>query len=31
MRSVAELEKRICCLERENQYLRYLLADAGIS
>ena len=31
MKSIAELEKRIYCLERENQYLKHLLADAGIS
>ena len=31
MRSKAELEKRIQCLEKENQYLKNLLADAGIS
>ena len=31
MRSIAELEKRIHCLETENQYLKKLLADAGIS
>ena len=31
MRSIAELEKRIHCLEKENQYLKKLLADAGIS
>ncbi|MBD5549270.1 MAG: DEAD/DEAH box helicase family protein [Lachnospiraceae bacterium] len=31
MRSVAELEKRIHYLEKENQYLKKLLADAGIS
>lgn len=31
MRNVAELEKRIHYLEKENQYLKKLLADAGIS
>ena len=31
MKSTAELEKRIRCLEKENQYLKKLLADAGIS
>ncbi len=31
MRSIAELEKRIQCLELENQYLKNLLTDAGIS
>lgn len=31
MKSTAELEKRIDCLEKENQYLKKLLADAGIS
>ncbi|MDE7178689.1 MAG: DEAD/DEAH box helicase family protein [Lachnospiraceae bacterium] len=31
MRSILELEKRIQCLEKENQYLKNLLADAGIS
>lgn len=31
MRSIAELEKRIQCLEKENQYLKSLLADAGIA
>lgn len=31
MKSIAELEKRIHCLERENQHLKNLLADAGIS
>ena len=31
MRSIAELEKRIRYLELENQYLKKLLADAGIS
>ena len=31
MKSTAELEKRIHCLETENQYLKKLLADAGIS
>ena len=31
MKSTAELEKRIHCLEKENQYLKKLLADAGIS
>ena len=31
MRSVAELEKRIHDLEKENQYLKNLLAGAGIS
>ena len=30
MKSMAELEKRIHDLERENQYLKTLLADAGI-
>lgn len=30
MKSIAELEKRIQCLEKENQYLKNLLADAGI-
>lgn len=30
MTSTAELEKRIHCLETENQYLKKLLADAGI-
>lgn len=30
MRSISELEKRIQCLEKENQYLKNLLADAGI-
>lgn len=28
---VSELEKRIRCLEKENQYLKHLLTDAGIS
>lgn len=27
---VSELEKRIRCLEKENQYLKHLLTDAGI-
>lgn len=31
MRSIAELEKRIHYLEKENQYLKNLLAGAGIS
>ncbi len=31
MKNTAELEKRIRCLEKENQYLKKLLADAGIS
>lgn len=31
MKSITELEKRIQCLEKENQYLKHLLADAGIS
>ena len=31
MKSTAELEKRIHCLEKENQYLKKLLTDAGIS
>ena len=31
MRSIAELEKRIQCLELENQCLKKLLAGAGIS
>lgn len=31
MKSIAELEKRIQCLEKENQYLKNLLTDAGIS
>ena len=31
MKSTAGLEKRIRCLEKENQYLKKLLADAGIS
>lgn len=31
MRSAAELEKRIHYLEKENQYLKKLLSDAGIS
>ncbi|NBJ96229.1 DEAD/DEAH box helicase [bacterium 1xD8-48] len=31
MKSIAGLEKRIRCLEKENQYLKKLLADAGIS
>ena len=31
MRSIAELEKRIYYLEKENQYLKKLLVDAGIS
>ena len=31
MKSTAELEKRIRCLEKENQYLKKLLADVGIS
>lgn len=31
MRSIAELEKRLYFLEKENQYLKNLLADAGIS
>lgn len=31
MKSIAELEKRIQCLELENQHLKKLLADAGIS
>lgn len=31
MRRMAELEKRIHCLEKENQYLKNLLAGAGIS
>ena len=30
MKSIAELEKRIHELEKENQYLKNLLADAGI-
>lgn len=30
MGSIAELERRIQCLERENQYLKNLLTDAGI-
>lgn len=30
MKSIAELEKRIQCLEKENQYLKRLLMDAGI-
>ena len=30
MRSIAELEKRIRNLEKENQYLKSLLTDAGI-
>ena len=30
MRSIAELEKRIQHLEKENQYLRNLLIDARI-
>lgn len=30
MRSRAELEKKIQCLEKENQYLKHLLEDAGI-
>ena len=29
-RNIAELEKRIHCLEKENQYLKNLLAGAGI-
>lgn len=29
MKSTVELEKRIDCLEKENQYLKKLLADAG--
>ena len=31
MRSISELEKRIHYLEKENQYLKNLLAGAGIS
>ena len=31
MRSTEELEKRIQYLEQENQYLKHLLSDAGIS
>lgn len=31
MRSTEELEKRIQYLEQENQYLKQLLSDAGIS
>jgi len=31
MKIIAELEKRIQCLEQENQYLKKLLSDAGIS
>lgn len=31
MKSTAELEKRIQFLEQENQHLKNLLADAGIS
>ncbi len=31
MKTIAELEKRIRCLEKENQYLKELLSDAGIS
>ena len=30
-KNVSELEKRIRCLEKENQYLKHLLTDAGIS
>lgn len=30
MGSIAELERRIQCLERENEYLKNLLTDAGI-
>lgn len=30
MRSIADLEKKIQSLEKENQYLKHLLADAGI-
>lgn len=30
MKTIAELEKRIQCLEKENQYLKNLLTDAGI-
>ena len=30
MKSIAELEKRIQCLEKENQYLKRRLMDAGI-
>lgn len=31
MKSIVELEKRICSLEKENQYLKDLLVNAGIS
>lgn len=31
MESIAELKKRIRCLEKENEYLKNLLADVGIS
>lgn len=31
MKSIAELEKRIHYLEKENQYLKHLLSVAGIS
>ena len=31
MKSIAEPEIRIQCLELENQHLKKLLADAGIS
>ena len=31
MKSTADLEKRIQYLEEENQYLKHLLSDAGIS
>lgn len=31
MKSITELEKRIQYLEKENQYLKHLLADVGIS
>ena len=31
MKSIAELEERIQCLEKENQYLKNLLTNAGIS